>query len=140
MTTTLHTPQSNGLSECTNRTVIETAKAMMFTAGSPKDYWAEAVATAVYLRNITPIRAIKEGSLFKAWYVKRQNMANLRVWGRIAYARVPKETHRKLDANARHYVFVGYTTTTKQYKLYDPVNKKVTLSRDVEFDQKWSYL
>ena len=118
---------------------METAKAMMFAAGAPKEYWAEAVSTAVYLRNIAPMRTISEGSPYEAWYGRRHNLAHLRVWGCVAYARVPKETRRKLDANAQRYAFVGYTNSTKQYKLYDPVKRKVTLSRDVEFEERRSY-
>lgn len=57
----------------------------------------------------------------------------------MAYARVSKETRQKLDANAQRYAFVGYTNSTKQYKLYDPVKRKVTLSRDVEFEERRSY-
>ena len=103
------------------------------------EYWAEAITTAVYLCNLTPTRSIREGSPFEAWYRKRQNLAHLRVWGCVAYVRIPKETRRKLDANVRKCAFVGYTATTKQYKLYDHVNKKVTLSRDVEFEERRSY-
>ena len=138
-TTTPHTPQSNGVSEWANRMIIETAKAMMFAAGALKEYWAEAITMAVYLRNLTPTRSIKEGSPFEAWHGRWQNLAHLRVWGCIAYTRVPKETRRKLDANLPKCVFVGYTATTKQYNLYDHVNKKVTLSRDVEFKERRSY-
>ena len=112
---------------------------MMFAVAAPKEYWAEAVATAVYLRNLTPTRAIREGSPFEAWNGRRPNLSHLRVWGCTAYVRVPKENRKKLDPNAKKCVFVGYATTTKQYKLYDPVKKKVTLSRDVEFKEKESY-
>ena len=78
-TTTPHTPQSNGVSERTNRTIMETAKAMMFAAGAPKEYWAEAVSTAVYLRNIAPTCSISEGSPYEAWYGRRHNLTHLRV-------------------------------------------------------------
>lgn len=46
---------------------------------------------------------------------------------------MPKETRRKLHANVRKCAFVGDSATRKQYKVYDQVNKLVTLSRDVEF-------
>ena len=67
-TTTPYTPQSNGMSERANRTIIETAKAMMSGASMPKQFWAEAVSTAVYLCNLTPTRAIPEGSPHEAWF------------------------------------------------------------------------
>ena len=112
---------------------------MMFAAGAPKEYLAEPITTAVYLGNLTPTRSMKEGSPFEAWYGKRPNLAHLRVWACVTYECVPKETRRKLDANVCNCVFLGYTATTKQYKLYDHVNKKVALSRDVKFEERRSY-
>ena len=91
--------------------------------------------------NITPTRAIPEGSPHEAWYGvgKRPDLAHLRVWGCIAYAQVPKETRRKLDPNARRCVFIGYALTCKQYPLYDPVSKQLKVSRDLVFSEKEPY-
>ena len=47
-----YTHQSNGIAEWYNRIII-TATRSMFT-GLPLALWAEAVATAVYLRNRLP--------------------------------------------------------------------------------------
>lgn len=45
------TPEQNGVAERINRTVVETARSMLCESNLPKQYWAEAVSTAVYLRN-----------------------------------------------------------------------------------------
>nr|GMD79331.1 uncharacterized protein LOC109163845 [Ipomoea batatas] len=57
---------------------------------------------------------------------------NLKVFGCLAYATIvsPKS---KLDARAKKCVFLGCATTTKGYKVYDLVSKKLLLSRDVIF-------
>ena len=52
---------------------------------------------------------------------------------------VPKETRRKLDPNARRYKFIGYALTCKQYRIYDPVSKRLIISRDVVFSEKEAY-
>ena len=49
--TAAHSPQQNGVSERMNRTLVEAARSMMEHAGLSNTYWAEAVATAAYLRN-----------------------------------------------------------------------------------------
>ena len=46
-----YSPSQNGVAERINRTLLESARAMMGQAGLPEHYWAEAVATAAYLRN-----------------------------------------------------------------------------------------
>ena len=41
-----HTPEQNGVAERMNRTLVESARAMIAHVGLPNAYWAEAVATA----------------------------------------------------------------------------------------------
>ena len=63
------------------------------------------------------------------------------MFGSIAYAYVPKQKRNNLDDRSKELVFIGYDSRTKGYKLYDPRNGKVTLSRDVEFneDRTWEW-
>ena len=46
-----YSPAQNGGAERFNQTLMESACAMMVQAELPEGYWAEAVATATYLRN-----------------------------------------------------------------------------------------
>jgi len=57
------------------------------------------------------------------------------VFGCIAYAMVHSQLRRKLDDKSEKCVFVGYSTQSKAYKLYNPVNGKVLVSRDVIFHE-----
>lgn len=50
-TTNAYTPQQNGFAERLNRTIVEKARCLLFDAGLPKCFWAEAVNTSNYLRN-----------------------------------------------------------------------------------------
>ena len=58
------------------------------------------------------------------------------MFGSIAYAHVPKQRRTKLDDHSAKFVLIGYNSRTKGYKLHDPCSGKVTVSRDVEFDEK----
>lgn len=44
----------------------------------------------------------------------------------------------KSDRSAK-YVFIGYDLNSKGYKLYNPTNEKIVVSRDVEFDEEASW-
>lgn len=41
-----------------------------------------------------------------------------------------------LMTEAKKCVFVGYDSRTKGYKLYNPKDGKVIISRDVDFDEE----
>ena len=45
-------PKQNGVAECFNHTLMEAVRSMLGGAQLPQRFWAEALATAVYLRNI----------------------------------------------------------------------------------------
>lgn len=51
-----YTPQQNGVAERANRTIGEMARSMLVHSGLPEALWAEAVSTAVYLRNRSPTK------------------------------------------------------------------------------------
>ena len=67
------------------------------------------------------------------WSQGRWRIAHLRVFGCVAYAHVPKEQRQKLDDKGVKCIFTGYSSKSKAYRLYDPLNNKMILSRDVEF-------
>lgn len=61
-----HTPQQNGIAERKNRNVVEMARSMLNAKGLPNDFWAEAVATAVYLINLSSTRAVADQTPYEA--------------------------------------------------------------------------
>ena len=64
-----HSPEQNGVAERMNCTLMESAHSMLSHAGLPNRFWAEAVATAAYVRNRIPTAAIKEDKTpYKRWY------------------------------------------------------------------------
>ena len=55
------------------------------------------------------------------------------VFGSTCYALIPKVHRNKLGARSHKCIFLGYSNTSKLYCLYDEVNKKFVVSRDVIF-------
>ena len=94
------TPEQNGVSERLNRTLVEGARSMLLDAKLAKSYWAEAVNTAVYLKNRCPTKAVKGKTPYEAWYGKKPNIEHLRVFGCTAYAHIPKDERGKFDSKA----------------------------------------
>ena len=61
----LDSQQQNGISERCNRTVLDPARSMCMHAGMPNKLWAEAVATAVYIKNRLPTRALPNSTPYE---------------------------------------------------------------------------
>ena len=128
------TPEQNGVAERMNRTLVEAVRAMLADAGLPKKFWAEALSTAVYLRNRSPTTVL-EVTPFESWTGKKPQVEHLRIFGCMAYAHVAKDERQKLDPKAQKCILLGYGTETKGYRLYSPVHRKVFYSRDVLFNE-----
>nr|GFC29516.1 retrovirus-related Pol polyprotein from transposon TNT 1-94 [Tanacetum cinerariifolium] len=61
-----YTPEQNGVAERKNRTVIEMARSMLKMKGMPDSFWAEAVAVAVQILNISPTKAVWNRTPYEA--------------------------------------------------------------------------
>jgi transposase InsO family protein len=130
--------QQNGKAERVNRTLIEMGRTMMVDAGLPESFWAEAIRTAVYLKNRLPSKSSPTGMLsaYEAYYGVRANLQHIHPFGCAAYAEIPRELRRKLlsQPKSRPGIFLGYVEgTTHQYRLYDINRKVIIVDRDVVF-------
>ena len=129
------TPEQNGVAERMNRTLVETARSMLADSKLPQKFWAEALSTAVYLRNRSPTKSVADMTPYEAWMGEKPNVEHLLIFGCVVYAHVAKDERKKLDLKERKCVFLGYGTETKGYRLYDPKSARVFYSRDVVFNE-----
>ena len=80
--TAAYSPQKNGVSERLNRMLVEAARSRLSHTDLSNAYWAEAVATATYLRNHLVSTALKAGETpYLLWYGKKPNLEHIRVFG-----------------------------------------------------------
>ena len=132
--TTTETPQQNGVAKKMNRTILERARCMLFTAGLSKDFWAEAVNTAGYLINRSPHTKIGCKTPEEMWSGNPADYSNLRIFGCPAYACVKAD---KLEPRAVKCILVGYASGVKGYRLCctDEDSPRFIISRDVTFHE-----
>ncbi|GAU31071.1 hypothetical protein TSUD_322080 [Trifolium subterraneum] len=138
-----YTPQQNGNAERRNRTIMtimNMVRCMLKGKHLPKELWGEAVATTTYILNLCPTKRLNGITPEECWSKNKPSVKHLRVFGSIAYNHVSDQLRRKLDDKATTMILVGYHSTGG-YKLYDPVNKNVVVSRNVVFDEmkEWDW-
>jgi hypothetical protein len=134
--TTAYTPEQNGVAERLNRTLTTIIRPMLSGTGLPTALWGEAAQTANYIRNRLPRRyGDRIATPEEMWTEKKTYLGHLRVFGCVVYTHVAKERRGKLDETAKRGIFVGYTPTTRQYRIFDPQRKIIELHTSVRFDE-----
>ena len=105
-------------------------RTMLKEKGLPKQFWAEAVVCSTYLHNRCLTKSVKNMTPQEAWSGYKPSMAH----------QVPEVKRKKLDDNGEKFIFIGYNEESKAYKLYNPLTKKVVVSRDVVLNEEevWS--
>ncbi|WZZ03311.1 hypothetical protein YC2023_089232 [Brassica napus] len=134
-----YTPLQNGVAERKNRHLMEVARSLMFQSNVPKRFWSDAVATACYLINRTPTKVLNEKAPFEVLNRYKPALDYLRVFGCLCFVLKPGEMINKLEARSTKAVFIGYSATQKGYKCYDPIARRVLVSRDVKFLEDRGY-
>ena len=136
-----YSPQQNGVVERRNRTILSTTRCMMKATKLPPNFWDEAVRHAIYILNRTPTKSLEDITPYEALKGKKPNLNHLRIFGCIAYAKVPSQHLTKLDDRSILMVYLGTEPGSKAYRLFDPTTKKICVSRDVKFkeDEIWNW-
>ncbi|UYV78302.1 K02A2.6-like, partial [Cordylochernes scorpioides] len=135
--TTPYTPRSNGRVEIANRTLLDKGRTLMADSQLPLHFWAEAVNTAAYLYNLTPITNDPDTTPMEKW--KEHVLASSMVTGpRPVNAKVVKskwvfkiskdQENKNKNYNAR-LVAMGYNQIPgRDYnESFSPVIKIATL-------------
>ena len=130
-TTVRYTPEQNGKAERLNRTLMEKVRPMIAGSGMPKNMWAEAVVTANYVRNRSPLSG-RDKTPWELFYGSKPDVSHLRTWGSRTYSLTPKALRNKLEPTSEVGRFIGYPEGTKGYKIMLD-NGAIIISRDVIF-------
>lgn len=139
--TTPYSPQQNGIVERRNQTVIGMARCLLKAKGVPAEFWGEAVTTAVYLLNRAPTVSVVGKNPFEAWFGWQPDVHYLRTFGCIGHVKTVSLHLKKLDDRSRRMVMFGYEPGSKAYRMYDPVARRIHVTRDVVFDEEaaWNW-
>ncbi|KAM6597070.1 hypothetical protein CsatA_007594 [Cannabis sativa] len=129
------TPQQNGVVERKNRTIQEMAMSMLNEISLPKYFWAEAVNTSCYILNRVFIRPNMNKTPYELWKGRKPNIGYFKVFGCKCYILNTKDNLGKFDAKSDVGIFIGYSTHSKAYRIYNKRTNVVEESIHVAFDE-----
>ncbi|GKF37822.1 putative RNA-directed DNA polymerase, partial [Tanacetum coccineum] len=119
------TPQLNRIAKRLNRTLVEGVRCLLSHAKLLAYFWGEALSILVHVLNKSSSVSLNFEVPKKVWTSKEVSYDNIHVFGGKSFMHIPKDERSKLESKSRQCVFIGY-------KLYDPIEKKVIRSRDVD--------
>ena len=90
----------------------------------PKYFWGEAVATSVYIINISPTKAMQNATPYEAWKGRKPMVSHLRIIGYIIYTLIDSQLRKKQDDKSEKCIFVVYSP---QPKCKAQLNKNINV-------------
>ncbi|KAK8954463.1 hypothetical protein KSP39_PZI002722 [Platanthera zijinensis] len=131
------TPEQNGVAERKNRHLLDTVRCLLRGMHVPKSYWSAALLTAAFLINRTPSRPLGGIAPYSLLHPSASVFPiPLRVFGCVCFVQDRRPSRTKLDDRAVRCLFLGYSTTTKGYRCFDPRSRRIIHSRDVTFHEE----
>jgi hypothetical protein len=114
---------------------MEAVKAMIHDQELLMHLWAEAARTAAYVQNKSPHYVLGNKTPEEMFTEEKTEVSHLRIFGCPVFVHVPKDKRSKLDPSGNKGIFVGYSETSKSYRVYIPGHQHIETSKDVTFDE-----
>ena len=134
-TSCVATPKQNGRVERKHRHILNIARALLFQSNLPVKFWGEAILTAAYLINRTPLSGLGHRAPYELLYNEKPSYSQLRVFGSLCFVHHRSRVKDKFGKRSRRCIFVGYPYAQKGWKVYDLDKHKFFISRDVVFQE-----
>ncbi|GKB20465.1 retrovirus-related pol polyprotein from transposon TNT 1-94 [Tanacetum coccineum] len=132
---TARTPWQNGVIERCNRTLVEAACTMLIFSRLPKFLWAKGVAIACFTQNRSIIHTRHNKTPYELLRGRKLNVEYFHVFGSLCYPTNDRDDLGKMKPKADIGVFIGYSETSRGFRIYNRRNKKIMETINVKFDE-----
>ncbi|GJW96018.1 putative ribonuclease H-like domain-containing protein [Tanacetum coccineum] len=127
------TPQQNGVTERRNRTLIEAARTMLVDSKLPTTFWAEAVSTACYVQNRVLVVKPHNKTPYELFRGLKPALSFMRPFGCHVTILNTLDNLGKFDGKSNEGVFVGYSLSSKAFRVYNTRTKRVEENLHIRF-------
>ena len=129
----LITPQQNGVVERKNRVIQEMARTMLHNKDMARNLWGEVVNTACHTVNRVYFRSGIKKTPYELWKGRKSNVKYFRIFGSTCF--ILKDNVGKFDSWSDEGIFLGYSSTSKAYWVYNKRTMKVMETVNVVIDE-----
>ncbi|GJW22879.1 putative ribonuclease H-like domain-containing protein, partial [Tanacetum coccineum] len=127
------TPQQNGVAKRRNRTLIEAARTMLADYKLPIIFWAEVVNIACYVQNRVLIVKPHNKTPYELFRGRTPALSFMRPFGCHVTILNTLDHLNKFDGKSDDGFFVGYSLTSKAFRVYNIRTRKVEENLHIRF-------
>ncbi|GJV97488.1 ribonuclease H-like domain-containing protein [Tanacetum coccineum] len=127
------TPQQNGVAERKNKTLIEAARTMLSDSKLLTTFWAEAVNTACYVQNRMLVIKLHNKTPYELILGRKPALSFMRPFGYPVTILNTIDHLGKFDGKADEGFFVGYSTNSKAFRVFNSRTRIVEENLHVQF-------
>nr|GEY56174.1 retrovirus-related Pol polyprotein from transposon TNT 1-94 [Tanacetum cinerariifolium] len=115
--------------------LVEAARTMLILSRAPLFLWAEAIATACFTQNRSIINRRFNKTPYELINGRKPDISFLHVFDALCYPKNDREDIGKLGAKGDIGFFIGYSTDSCAYRIYNRRTKKIMETMNVSFDE-----
>ena len=124
--------------------IQEMAKMMIHMHTILMQFWVEAVNIVCYTINRIFLRSRTKKTSYELWTRRKPNIKYFRNFGSECYIIKNKETLGKFDTKSHLGIFLGYSVSSKAYRVYNQNSQVIKESsnvviNDIGYDQEIIY-
>nr|GFA73034.1 hypothetical protein [Tanacetum cinerariifolium] len=134
-TSVARTPKQNGVVERRNRTLVEAARTMLSAVKVPVFFWAEAIATACFTQNRSLLIPRHEKTPYHIINDRKPSVKFFHIFGSVCYIVRDGENLDKMKEKGDECIFVGYSTQSRAYRVFNKRTRVIMESIHVNFDE-----
>jgi len=113
------TPQQNGVVERKDKTHQEPARVMLNAKHLPYHFWAKAMNTTCHIHNMFTLRTGTTTTLYELWKGRKHTVKYFHVFGSKCYILSDRDYKRKMDPKSDEAIFLGYSTNSRAYGVFN---------------------
>ena len=100
----------------------------------PDVYWREAIYIDVYVQNRGQLRVNSDKTHYELWFRRPTSIKYFRVFGSKCYIKKDYDNLGKFYSRTDEGIFLGYSSTKREYKCYNVSFNKIIESENVTID------
>ncbi|GJZ49645.1 retrovirus-related pol polyprotein from transposon TNT 1-94 [Tanacetum coccineum] len=134
-TSSARTPEQNGVVKRRKRTLVEAARTMLSAAKFPLFFWAEAIATACFTQNHSLVILRHEKTPYHIINGRKPSVKFFHIFGSLCYIVRDGENLDKMKEKGDACIFVGYSTQSRAYRVFNKRTRIIVETIHVNFDE-----